>query len=623
MGRNRVRLGALLGGTALIVVLAVVAVLLTRADDGDDQEASARAGAGDFLDAWAGGDAAAAARLTDDPEAAESLLDSVASNMRPEALAFEVSDEVTEAEEGALTVPFTATFTLEGVGEWAYDSAALMLPAEDGGESWTVRWESALVHPRLAEGQTLVLTVDEAERAPILAADGSQLAGPQTVWDVSIWPAQLSDPDAAYEALDGLEAGIDIDALGDRVAESDPEQAVPVITLRDTDFREHEETLRAVQGLQFAEGTRTLANVARPLVGGLDPETGAGSSGLQGRYDEQLAGAPAAAVVIADRESGEAVETLHEQEGGDSGAPVRTTLDMAVQQAAEAALDDLGRAGSIVAVRPSTGEVLAAADWPADGFGRSFQGQLAPGSTFKVVTAAALLEDGTGPDDVLGCPQYVTVDGQRFENQDEFELGPDTTLHDAFTASCNTAFIDNMDRFEHDSLSRTASAFGIGEVWDAGAVTFDGSVPVSETPNELAGSLIGQAQVQTSPLVMASVAATVAEGAFRQPVLVPDAVEARHEAQSELSPGTYEALRTLMRDTVTEGSASALRGVPGEPHGKTGTAEFAAEDGELSTNAWMIGFLGEGDLAFAVILEDGGSGGSDAGPLAADFLGRL
>jgi cell division protein FtsI/penicillin-binding protein 2 len=74
---------------------------------------------------------------------------------------------------------------------------------------------------------------------------------------------------------------------------------------------------------------------------------------------------------------------------------------------------------------------------------------------------------------------------------------------------------------------------------------------------------------------------------------------------------------------VTEGSASALDGIPGEPHAKTGTAEFTDENGELSTNAWMIGYLGERDLAFAVVLTGGGSGGADAGPVAADFLSGL
>lgn len=629
MGRNRGRLGLLIGGIAVIAVAALVAVLLLRGGDGGNDRADrARENAEAFLSDWAGGDLAAAAARTDDAEAAESLLGSVQENMRPEALAFEISGDPAEPEsadapEGALNVPFTATFTLEGIGEWSYESAALLVPAAGDGEEWTVRWESALVHPQLEEGQTLVLSTEDAERGAILAADGSELAGPSTVWDITIWPAQLEDPDAAYDAIEAMDQDIDIPGLRDRVESSPPDQAVQVITLRDEEFQQVRPALTQVSGIQFNESSRTLAHAARPLVGGLDPETGAGASGLQQRYDDQLSGTPAAAVVIADRESGEAVETLHEQEDAAPGEPVETTLDLGVQQAAEDALEELGRNASIVAVQPSTGAILAAADYPADGFNRSLQGQLPPGSTFKVITAAALLEGGTAMGDALGCPQFVSVDGQTFENQDQFELGPDTTLHDTFTNSCNTAFIDNRDRFENDTLNRTAAAFGIGGVWEVGASTYDGSVPVTESPNALAASLIGQGEVLASPLVMASVAATVADGTFRQPVLVPDAVEERHEAASSLGEGTISALRTMMRDTVTEGSASALRGVPGAPHGKTGTAEFTDENGDLSTHAWIIGFLGERDLAFAVMLEAGGSGGADAGPVAADFLNRL
>ncbi|MEO3755512.1 penicillin-binding transpeptidase domain-containing protein [Streptomyces sp. B6B3] len=633
----RMRGGARAAGVlALVLLVLAVAVALVRGEDGGDggdgAADEARAGARRFLDAWAAGDLTEAAGLTDDPGAARSLLESVRDNLRAERVEFALTGEPARpadaaagpaADEDALAVPFTATHTLPGVGAWSYDATALMLPSREGGDGWRVAWESAVVHPRLAEGQTLVLTRGEPERAPILAADGSQVAGPSPVWDVAVWPARLTEPDAAWAALDGLDVGIDTDALADRVAAADPDQSVPVVTLRDAVFQEHAGALRAVPGLQFAEDTRTLAHAARAVVGTVDPETGAGVSGLQERYDDQLAGAVSAAVVIADRDSGEAVDTLYQQESSAPGSPVETTLDPEVQAAAEAALESAGREAAIVAVEPSTGHVLAAADWPVDGFPRSLQGQLAPGSTFKVVTAAALLEGGTTPDDVLGCPRTVTVDGQSFENQDEFALGPDTTLHEAFTASCNTALIDHLELFEDDTPHRTAEAFGIGAEWTVGASTFDGGVPVAESDNELAASLIGQARVQASPLVMASIAATVAEGAFRQPVLVPAAVDEPHHAASELEPGTFEALRTMMRDTVTEGSAAVLAGVPGEPHAKTGTAEFQTEEGELSTNAWLIGYLGDADLAFAVVLEDGGSGGSDAGPVAADFLNAL
>ncbi|SOD64974.1 Cell division protein FtsI/penicillin-binding protein 2 [Streptomyces zhaozhouensis] len=612
----------LIGGAALVTVLAVVAVLLLRGGGDGGGEERARAATERFLDAWAAGELAEAAAGTDDPAAAESLLGSVANNTAPEEVSFEVTGAVDKpdgAPDDARAVGFTAHFTLPGIGEVSWDNVALAVPGS--GDEWRLRWQSALLHPELSEGQTLVNTVSWPERAPIVTADETPVAGPARVWAVSIWPAQLTDEELAWETLEALDAGIDVEALAERVAEAEPDQAVPVVTLRDQVYAEHAEELVAVPGLQFAEEERTLAHAARAVVGSVDPETGEGASGLQARYQEVLAGTPGAELVVADRESGEAVASLERREG-EPGSPVVTTLDADIQRAAEEALAQAESDGSIVALRASTGEVLAAADTPVDGFARSLEGQLAPGSTFKVLTTAHLLENGVGVDDPLGCPRHVTVNGQRFENQDEFELGDDTSLHDAFAASCNTAFIGNLDRFDHESLGRTAEAFGIGATWEVGAATFDGSVPPTAEENELAASLIGQHQVQASPLAMASVAGTVAAGGFHQPVLVPEAVERRHEATAELSGETVQALRGLMRDTVTEGSASALADVSGEPHGKTGTAEFTNEDGELATHAWIIGFLGEEDLAFAVMLEDGGSGGQDAGPVAADFLDR-
>ncbi len=128
--------------------------------------------------------------------------------------------------------------------------------------------------------------------------------------------------------------------------------------------------------------------------------------------------------------------------------------------------------------------------------------------------------------------------------------------------------------------------------------------------------------MEASPLVMASIAATVKNGKFEQPVLVPDAVRKKFRASRDLDPKVVADLRDLMRATVTSGSGHALKDLPGLPHAKTGTAEYGTEN-PPRTHAWMIGYQGSSDLAWSVLLEDGGSGGSDAGPVAARFLRNL
>ncbi|MFF1639390.1 penicillin-binding transpeptidase domain-containing protein [Streptomyces sp. NPDC058251] len=358
------------------------------------------------------------------------------------------------------------------------------------------------------------------------------------------------------------------------------------------------------------------------LVGAVDPRTGKGISGLQARYDKQLTGGTGSArsVVIVERESGRVVKQLTGT-GSSTGKPVRTTIDPAVQEAAAEALDGVKKNAAIVAVDPSNGHILAAANMPS-GMNRALEGRYPPGSTFKVVTSAALLKQGMRPTDRADCPKFAYVNGQRFENQNQFVLPSGSTFKDAFAKSCNTFFVGARGKLSDTALHDTAEAFGIGGSWDVGTTTYDGSVPATTSDNDKAASTIGQARLQASPLVMASIAATVKAGEFRQPVLVPDAVKKTYEAPSRLDANVVGSLREMMRATVTYGAGWALKDLPGEPHAKTGTAEFGSET-PPRTHAWMIGYQGDRNIAWSVLLEDGGSGGSDAGPIAAKFLKNL
>ncbi|MFG2311388.1 penicillin-binding transpeptidase domain-containing protein [Streptomyces sp. NPDC048566] len=505
---------------------------LVADDDGDDPQVAAATGQLDkFLSAWAAGDAGRAARLTDTPRNAESLITSVMTNLEPSRTRISSGTGKRETE-GEVEIPFTVRMTLSGAGDYQWHSKAQVV-RKDG--SWTVEFHTPLIHPDMVPGQTLALK--SRERAEILDRNGKELQ-------------------------------------------------------------------------------------SASLVGAVDPKTGKGVSGLQARYDKQLTGGGGAArsVVVVERESGRIVKRLTGT-GDTAGKAVRTTIDPEVQEAAAAALDGVKKNAALVAIDPGTGDVLAAANVPS-GMNRALEGRYPPGSTFKVVTSAALLEQGMKPSDKADCPKFAYVDGQRFENQDQFTLPAGSTFEDAFAHSCNTFFVGARGKLSDAALHDTAEAFGIGGSWDAGTVTYDGSVPVATSDNDKAAATIGQARTQASPLVMASIAATVKEGAFKQPVLVPDAVKKRHEAAARLPAGVVSGLREMMRATVTDGAGWALKDLPGRPHAKTGTAEFGS-DSPPRTHAWMIGYQGDRELAWSVLLEDGGSGGSDAGPIAAAFLKKL
>ncbi|MEV0277288.1 penicillin-binding transpeptidase domain-containing protein [Streptomyces sp. NPDC050610] len=361
---------------------------------------------------------------------------------------------------------------------------------------------------------------------------------------------------------------------------------------------------------------------AASLVGAVDSASGKGVSGLEAHYDERLSGGkgPRKAVVVADRGSGQAVTTLSAGKAAE-GRSVRTTIDPRVQRAAVDALSGVKKTAAIVAVDPHNGHILAAVNKPG-GMNRALEGRYPPGSTFKVVTTAALLDQGVRPSDVAPCPKFAHVNGQRFENQNQFVLPEGSTFKDAFAQSCNTYFVGARGKLPDTALRDTAQAFGLGGEWDVGAKTYNGSVPANTSDNDKAAAVIGQGRVEASPLVMASIAATVKNGKFEQPVLVPDAVHKKFKASRDLAPKVAADLRDLMRATVTSGSGHALKDLPGSPHAKTGTAEYGTEN-PPRTHAWMIGYQGSSDLAWSVLLEDGGSGGSDAGPVAARFLRNL
>nr|BFE28128.1 hypothetical protein GCM10010200_003790 [Actinomadura rugatobispora] len=325
---------------------------------------------------------------------------------------------------------------------------------------------------------------------------------------------------------------------------------------------------------------------------------------------------------------GSVVKTL-QRFGGAPGQPLRTTLDLKVQEAAGRALGDVDKPASMVALRPSTGEILAVANKPG-GYNRALMGRYPPGSTFKVVTAAALVAGGVSVSSPVGCPATTTVGGRTFKNSENEAFGT-VPFREAFAHSCNTTMARlTVDRLGEKRLAQVAAQFGFNAPLITGLPAVRASYPATGDATALAAASFGQGEVLTSPLNMAGVAAAAASGTWRSPRLVDaalasqavDAGGRRPEPQHRLEPAVHKALRTLMPAVVSEGTASKVS-FPAGTAGKTGTAEFgtAPEGGEPPTHAWFIGY--RGDLAFAVIVEDGGTGAGTAAPVAAEFLRSL
>lgn len=531
---------------ALLAVFAIVgaglvAVTLLR-DDSSPGVADARRSVQRYLSAWAQGDLARMQRYVTTPrgELASTYLEAfgglAVARARFERERLTVDGDRAEAS-------FTARLQLAGLGRWEYRGR---LPLEHDGSRWLVAWSAAALHPALGPGRRLVATRQVPPRAPILAADGSPLAGPGS------------------EATD-VTGGVGVATAAEAIE----------------------------LGPTYKEGDTI------------------GSSGLQAALERQLAGRPSGEVQVQDT-SGRVEQTVF-RFPGQAPQPVQTTVDPAIQSAAQQALADTTQPAAVVAIDAATGDVRAVVSRPAGGFARALEGRYPPGSTFKIVTTTAALTAGITPQEVIDCPPSVTSDGKVFVNAEGGALGP-IPLTTAFARSCNTAFVNLANRLTDEQLTAAATTYGFGAEPQLGVPSFGGSFPPPSGPVDHSAAALGQARVEASPVHMASVAAAVAGGAWRPPRLLADAPPGEPRP---LDPAVAASLQQMMALAVAEGTGTAAQ-LPGPPvHGKTGTAEFGTAT-PPRTHAWFIGFR-EG-LAFAVLVEDGGFGGEVAAPIAARFL---
>jgi hypothetical protein len=297
-----------------------------------------------------------------------------------------------------------------------------------------------------------------------------------------------------------------------------------------------------------------------------------------------------------------------------------TTLSRSVQAAAARALDGV-RDASIVAVRPSTGEVLAVADRLENNY-NAFLDFFPPGSTFKTITAAALLESGLDPASEVDCPGRYTIPGfSSVKNAGEQAHGL-VSFADAYAYSCNTTFVrETVRRLSGDELVDTAAKWGFnGHKLSTGVGGHCGRMDPPDDVDMLAADSYGQGTVEATPLCMAMVAAAVQDGHLRVPRILSKSAAERIDGPRgepvELDEATVAALREMMAAVVDHGTASGV-GLPAGVAGKTGTAE--TENGK--EHGWFIGY--RDDLAFSVFVRNGGSGRSAALPIAARFLNGL
>ncbi|MBF6213180.1 penicillin-binding protein [Nocardia puris] len=571
----------------LLVLSAAPLLALAACSSGPDQPQTV---AGQFAEALNTDDVAAAAALTDDPAAATAAL-----NQLYEGLGREVSYTVRGTDGDTFTLDATWKLGKDGRDEWTYSTTGSA--SEDG--DWKIRWDPATVAPGLASGP---LSYGPAYGTParVLDAAGGDLMTEHIVTLVNLSPGV--DTAAVAALLQPLAPGITAQSLQ---ADLDAAQGKPVtaISLRAVDIGPINDALAALPGVTLAPQTRLLTTdkaLAGPTL-----------AGLSELWQSEADAAAGWSVRTRTPSGTERVAGRDPQPTAD----IRTTLDVGLQRAAEDALGGIGQPAVIVALQPSTGNVLAIAqNAAADAQGPiALTGLYPPGSTFKTVTVSAALQaGGVTPDTVLPCPGSADIEGRRIPNDDNFDLGQ-VPLHTAFARSCNTTMGMLGVQLPPDALTNAAAQLGLGiDYVTPGLTTVTGKVPAADTPAQRVESSIGQGQVTASPFGMALVAASIAHGSAPVPTLVQGKPGVADRQPEPVPAEVDQQLRTMMRETVTGGTATQLADIPGLL-GKTGTAEYIDD---THAHGWFVGI--DGDLAFAVFVSDAGSSAP-----AVDAAGRM
>jgi cell division protein FtsI/penicillin-binding protein 2 len=471
-----------------------------------------------------------------------------------------------KSSDGTRMVPVPLEITTVAYGQIDEE---IDLPYADSG----IEWGPSLVFPGLRRGERLEGQPELAERAPILARDGTPLA------------------EGPAEEREHPLGGAAIDVTGE-IGEAPEED---------------------------------LAKLARR---GFSPETPVGISGLELAFNARLAGKPGGSLLAVSAD-GTSLRVLAQSKPR-PGAPVKTTIDPELQEAAVSGL--AGRAGGVAVIDARNGDVRALA-------GQAFSAPQPPGSTFKIVTSVAALEKGVvSLDDEFEITDGANVGGRFISNANgEFCGG---TFRQAFAESCNADFAPLGPKIGNDKLVETAERFGFNSPPTLYAPKIVHEVEPAESTIpaqigeevDLGVSAIGQGEVLATPLQMATVAQTVGNNGVRMPTSIVNNKKLRPTAQPVrvMSKKVAGELTELMTGVVVEGTGTAAAIPQAQVAGKTGTAELGPKPGEEDKenpeqikDAWFAAFAPAEKARLAVgvmLIEAEAAGGEVAAPIAAEVL---
>ena len=576
----------------------------------------------DFLDALAAGELDTAAELTDQDSDAAADLRAATEGIRAQGLNYEVEELSGDGSQSSATVAMN--WQLPDARSWQYRTTFTLTKSETGDQDWALRWSPAALHPQLGRNQHPELRTIPAPRPSVVGSDGAALLEPgivhrvvldrdavpnvqsainraATIINNSAAPGSASAPGQGSDsgeitATESAAPGgaefptVDARALGRQAAGGRGNFSIAVLPA--TAPESLKQQLAEVSGISVndeAAMVRPDPRFAPDLMSRIERLIGDENQGVDGWQ------------IVAANNDGAAFGTLHSV-APEVAPAIQASVSKKAQDAAQRAVDTRQDAQAMmVAIQPSSGKILAVAQTrQADREGPlALSGQYPPGSTYKIVTAAAgIARQGLSAGATVPCPAQMEIGTRIVTNYNGMGVG-NTSLQDAFARSCNTTFADIAYRLEPGQFQQESKQFGIGVNYEIpGLETITGAVSDGTDPVERTDAGYGQGEDLASPFGMALVAATVAAGRTPTPQLVASAKTVQSDPAEPLPPEVLDNLRPLMRAVVTSGTATAISG-RGEIYGKTGEAEVAG-----GSHAWFVGY--RDDLAFATLIVKGG-----------------
>lgn len=565
----------------------------------------------EFAKAMEAGDVDKAASLTDNPDQAKDLIGKSISGMQAEGLSAKVTS--VSNQETLATANLHMDWQLPRDREFAYDSSVTLTKVK--GE-WKVRFLPTIMHPTLGNNQHLELRPIQANKSRVVSADGADVLQPGTVYRVLINASESQNVTAAAARVATSINGnrgqnpsipeINTADLSRKLADHQGNYSVAVVG--GPEGKVIADELRGVPGVLINEEAAMVRSDPS-----FAPEI---MSRVEKIVADELEGANGWQIAVVNQ-NGAALESLERHEPQLAPA-VRVSLDHKIQQAAQKAVDlRKDKKTMLVAIRPSTGEILAVAQTrEADKDGDpALMGMYPPGSTFKIITASAgMTHQGVTPGSTVPCPGTMEVGPRIVTNYNSFSRG-NTSLDDAFAQSCNTTFADMSARLAPGELQNMGKSFGLGIDYKIpGLDTITGSVPHGDEFMQRVDEGYGQGLDLASPFGMALVAATAAAGKTPVPYLISGHATEVSEEVPAPDPAVIENLRGMMRSVVTSGTARGMGQKGGEIYAKTGEAEFNG-----GSHAWFAGYRSD-DIAFATLIV--GGGGSETSVAVTDHFFR-